>query len=166
MPEFQSLQHVDWATAGALGDPGQRTFYLQAREGTTYLGVTCEKEQVAALADVARQVLAEAGEALRDDEIADGDLRLAPVVPLWRVGAMALGHDPDTGRYLLRLEELAGDGVVHLVLDRDGLSRLAADALHSLDSGARHRCRFCDRPLDPDSVHLCPEAGDRPTFTV
>lgn len=166
MPEFQSLQHVDWATVGALGDPGQRTFYLQAREGMTYVGVTCEKEQVAALADVARQVLAEAGEGVRDDELSGGDLHLAPVVPLWRVGTMALGHDPDSGRYLLRLEELAGDGVIHLVLDRDGLTQLTADALHSLDAGARQRCRFCDQPLDPDSIHLCPEAGDRPTFTV
>jgi len=166
MPEFQSLQHVDWVTAGALGEPGQRTFYLQAREGTTYVGVTCEKEQVGALVDVARQVLSDAGEPLADAELLDGDLRLAPVVPLWRVGAMALGHDPDSGRYLLRLEELAGDGVVHLVLDRAALARLVADAHHSLDAGARQRCRFCQRPLDPDTVHFCTEGGDRPTFVV
>ena len=41
----------DLFTAGAVGPPGQRVFYLQAREGGHLASLKLEKQQVAALAD-------------------------------------------------------------------------------------------------------------------
>lgn len=160
--------HVDWVTAGALGEPGERTFLLQAHGSADYVAVICEKEQVAALAQVARELLDDARAPLTDAEAESGDLRLAPVVPLWRVGVMAVGYDPESQRYLLRVEQRGdtGDGVLDLVLRRDQLAGLAADALFSLDAGARDRCRLCGQLLDPDGVHWCEASGDRPTFVV
>lgn len=168
MSSSHVLRNVDWVTAGALGEPGERTFLLQAHDSADYVAVVCEKEQIAALAQVARELLSDSGAPLTDDEVEAGDLRLAPVVPLWRVGVMAVGYDPDSQRYLLRVEQRgdAGGGVVDLVLRRDQLAGLAADALYSLDSGARDRCRLCGELLDPDSVHWCEAGGDRPTFVV
>ena len=40
------LDAPDHFTAGAVGPPGQRVFYLQAREGGTLVTLKCEKEQV------------------------------------------------------------------------------------------------------------------------
>ena len=40
------LEHVDRITAGAVGEPGERTFFLQAREGDRLVTILVEKEQV------------------------------------------------------------------------------------------------------------------------
>lgn len=168
MSSSHVLSPVDWVTAGALGEPGERTFLLQAHASADYVAVICEKEQIAALAEVARELLSDSGAALTDAEAEGGELRLAPVVPLWRAGVMAVGYDPDSERFLLRIEQRGdtGDGVLDLVLRRDQLAGLAADALFSLDAGARDRCRLCGELLDPDGVHWCEAGGDRPTFVV
>jgi hypothetical protein len=44
------LGSPDRFVAGAVGEPGKRTFYLQARKGTRLVTVALEKAQVAALA--------------------------------------------------------------------------------------------------------------------
>ena len=44
------LPEVDWATVGTVGPPGQRTFYLQARQGDQLITLKLEKQQVAAIA--------------------------------------------------------------------------------------------------------------------
>ena len=38
------LDHLDKVTAGAVGEPGDRTFYSQARSGPQLVTVTVEKE--------------------------------------------------------------------------------------------------------------------------
>lgn len=49
---------VDVFTTGAVGRPGQRTFYLQARDGERVASVRCEKQQAAAIAQYLRRALA------------------------------------------------------------------------------------------------------------
>ena len=46
---------VDAIGAGAFGEPGARTFVIQARKGAAMLSVLVEKEQVALLANEAEQ---------------------------------------------------------------------------------------------------------------
>ena len=48
--EIIELDDVDGLGAGAVGEPGQRAFYIQARTEHTQLTVLVEKEQVALLA--------------------------------------------------------------------------------------------------------------------
>ena len=43
------LNPVDKITTDAIGEPGMRVFYLQARKGQQLVTVICEKEHVAAL---------------------------------------------------------------------------------------------------------------------
>lgn len=74
-----------------MGDPGQRTFYPQARQGGEYLAAIVEKEHVAALAKAARELLAGAGEALTPEDLLGGDLNLEPVQPEWRADALRMG---------------------------------------------------------------------------
>jgi len=48
--ELYDLNPVTHITADAVGEPGQRTFYIQARQGSRLVTLVCEKQQVAALA--------------------------------------------------------------------------------------------------------------------
>ena len=50
MPDPIEFHTVDALGAGAVGEPGQRAFYLQARTEAAQLTVLLEKEQVALLA--------------------------------------------------------------------------------------------------------------------
>ena len=56
---FYEFEDVDTFTAGAVGRPGERTFFLQAREGRRVVSVVMEKVQVAVLADRLGQLIAE-----------------------------------------------------------------------------------------------------------
>ena len=59
MGVFYEFDEVDAFTVGAIGQPGQRTFLLQARRGTTRVTVKCEKQQAAAIADYLRKVMSD-----------------------------------------------------------------------------------------------------------
>ena len=51
MPEFTyDLDPVTRITAHAVGQPGQRVFYLQARRDRQLVSLIAEKEQIRALA--------------------------------------------------------------------------------------------------------------------
>lgn len=49
---------VEVFTTGAVGRPGQRTFYLQVRDGDRVASIRCEKQQAAAIAQYLRRALA------------------------------------------------------------------------------------------------------------
>ena len=51
------FSEVDSVTIGTIGEPGQRTFYLQARRGTQLLTLKLEKQQVGALAQMLLELL-------------------------------------------------------------------------------------------------------------
>ena len=54
MYEYRETSHF---TAGAVGEPGNRVFYLQAGDAFGYHSVKLEKQQVSALATFLRTVL-------------------------------------------------------------------------------------------------------------
>ena len=78
----------DLFTAGTIGPPGQRVFYLQAREGDELLTLKCEKEQVRVLGEYLAKLL----ERLSTPATAPGaDLALIePVTPAWVVGSIGV----------------------------------------------------------------------------
>jgi uncharacterized repeat protein (TIGR03847 family) len=51
MGVFYEFDEVDAFTVGAIGRPGSREFYMQARRGGTRVTVKCEKQSVTAIAD-------------------------------------------------------------------------------------------------------------------
>ena len=79
---------------GTIGEPGDRSFFLQARKGGALVSVGLEKSQVAALASRLEDLL-DAVEAPADADPDDHPLE-QPVVELFRVGALALAWDPQT----------------------------------------------------------------------
>jgi uncharacterized repeat protein (TIGR03847 family) len=156
------LSDLDRFTAGAVGPPGERVFYLQARAGAAVVSLRLEKTQVAALAEYLAQLLADLP-APETDEIPD-DLELAePVVAEWIVGRIGVVFDSDRDRLLLELKEVeveeevaAGgeeQGVARFSLTRPQMAAFVVRAATVVAAG-RPPCQLCGRPLDP-SGHVC-----------
>lgn len=160
MAESFELDPVDWITAGAVGEPGRRTFYVQARRGAELVAIVVEKMQVSALARLAQELLARLGVGIKPDDLDEHRMRLLePVMPAWRAGSMSLGMDEEGHRFLLEADELTTEeqpnATARFWLSRPQLVALAAHAAYAVEAGARERCRLCSRPIDPDG-HVCP----------
>jgi len=161
------LSDVARVTLGSVGEPGRRTFYLQARGEERTVSLKLEKQQVAALG----QLL---GELLSDLPVTGNlpvDLELEePVETDWSVGTMQLAYDNDADRVILIAEELApGQGeeseqqgaIGRLSVTREQAAALVGRS-ELLVSAGRPPCPLCGHPLDP-SGHTCPKTnGHRP----
>jgi uncharacterized repeat protein (TIGR03847 family) len=111
VPEIE-FDPVDSIGAGAVGEPGQRAFYIQAEKGGQVLSVLVEKQQVAMLAERVRILLDQV--TAQFPEVGDdapgvlgpdaGELRGDPV-PLFRAVAIGIGFDPSRRLVVLELHE-------------------------------------------------------------
>ncbi len=106
--ELDPVTHI---TAGAIGKPGQRTFFVQAEKGLEQITLVCEKELVQALADAIDEMVQnleqefglQRHEGLQFDE---DQMRVKePAEPLFRVGAMGIGYDANRDKILLVMQE-------------------------------------------------------------
>ncbi len=154
---------------GVVGEPGDRTFFLQARKGGALVSVGIEKTQVAALAARLEDLLDAVDAPATTD--ADEHPLDEPVVELFRVGAMALAWDPTTDAVVIEAQTPTEDGdYVELPDDAEegpDLLRVriaAPDArafvrrAEALVAGGRPSCPFCGQPLDPGG-HFCPRSN-------
>jgi uncharacterized repeat protein (TIGR03847 family) len=167
--QFDSPDHF---VAGAVGEPGARTFYLQARQGERVVTVRLEKLQVAALAQRIEDVLAAVGDPMPDEQPDDDDqgLRL-PFVDTFRVGPMALGWDATSAQIVIEAQPeseedefielpdgaVEGPDVVRVRLVA-GAARAFARRAATLVEAGRPACPFCGEPLEP-SGHFCLRSG-------
>jgi uncharacterized repeat protein (TIGR03847 family) len=152
----------------AIGEPGQRVFYLQAQGPLGTQTVKCEKGQVAALAEHLEQLLADLPATATTPAVAaDFQESWSDVTPRFVLGTIGLAYDADTDRVVVLLEEVASpeddedDEIAEV--ERDGLrleitrgvaSVFCARAREIVAAG-RPSCRWCGRPMDPDG-HPCP----------
>ena len=172
----------DRFVAGTVGEPGDRTFFLQARDGGRLVSVALEKVQVAVLAqrlgdlleELDRRGVAEAasvdGDGAATAEADTGPLD-EPLVEAFRAGSLTLGWDGGEERILVEARATGEDGEPidpdeDDDDDEDGpdlLSvRLTAAAARSFVARAarvvgegRPPCPLCGAPLDPRG-HICP----------
>jgi uncharacterized repeat protein (TIGR03847 family) len=167
------LDPVTRIAAGAVGEPGQRIFYLQARSQDQVVTLLVEKEQVRALAVSIEQMLDALPEPTEAEaEVAPGEADIEePLLPEWRVGPMALHYDEARDRIVLIASEAlppdedADDPEIEPEVSPDAATarfvatRAQARALaeHSGEvvEAGRPRCRFCGFPMDADG-HTCP----------
>jgi uncharacterized repeat protein (TIGR03847 family) len=164
------LDGPDHFTAGAVGPPGQRVFYLQARETDTLVTLKCEKEQVAALAEYLSGLLAR----LPGHAAAAADKRelLEPLEVAWPVGSLGVGYDGDRDRIVVianeriededtEEEEKAG-GRPEPASARFAITRAQAVAFieraRGLQRAGRPTCPMCGEPKDP-AGHACPRSN-------
>src|SRR6266702_3499848 len=113
--QFFLFERPSRFVAGTVGTPGERTFYLQAAEGNRIVSVSLEKQQVAVLADRLEQLLdevvARTGTALPATE-SDGEALEQPVDEEFRVSAMGLAWDGDSGLVVIEAQAPAEDVAV------------------------------------------------------
>ncbi len=167
MTESLDLGAVERFTAGAVGRPGRRTFYLQARQGSVEVAVKCEKQHVAALGEYLRGLLSDLPSP--DDVPHEATLELAePVEPRFVVGSLGVAYDPGDDRIVVLIEEIVPvdeEGEPDPVADEEkstlrcsisrGQALAFADRAAELVAAGRPNCRFCGKPMDPDG-HACP----------
>ncbi len=120
------LEDVEGLGAGAVGEPGARAFYVQARTAATQLTVLVEKEQVALLATEAVAFLDRiADEYPEDPAILPADVAelREPTVPLFHARLIGLGFDPERQLVLLELRERSTDDEDDEDDDEESLAR-------------------------------------------
>lgn len=163
MSESYDVDGVDRITAGAVGEPGERSFYVQARAGAQTVTLLAEKEQVRLLAEALLQLLGTLPE-VDEGPVPDAtELALdGPLEPEWRVGEMAIEYEDAGGNVEIVITEIEpeedpdpGIGARARFLVTRAQAR--AMALHALEvvAAGRPRCQFCGYPLEPEG-HVCP----------
>jgi uncharacterized repeat protein (TIGR03847 family) len=179
------LERVDRITAGAVGEPGERTFFLQARQGDRSVTILVEKEQVELLGTSILEILATVGRETGEGPPSEELGLEPPLEPLWRAGRLSIGYAEERDLMLLEIEELVeledgaddepddeGDDEAESetapVTETDGpepdrvrlwatREQMFALARHgaAVAERGRPRCRFCGNPIDPEG-HMCP----------
>jgi uncharacterized repeat protein (TIGR03847 family) len=163
----------DRFVAGTVGEPGERTFFLQAADGSRVVSVALEKAQVAVLADRLEQLLdevvARTGTALPAAE-SDTEALEVPIDEEFRVSAMGLAWDGDAGLVIIEAQaptedaEIAEQTLLEDVEDGpDALrvrieptrARAFVERARRVISAGRPPCPLCGLPLDP-AGHVCP----------
>jgi uncharacterized repeat protein (TIGR03847 family) len=113
-------------TAGTVGPPGQRTFFLQAADEGTLVAFKLEKQQVAALAEYLGGLLADLP--APDEPVLPAPELIEPVLAEWTVGGIGIAVDEASDRILLVVHELVpedeaeADEVAELLAELAGLA--------------------------------------------
>lgn len=162
--------------AGTVGEPGERTFYLQATARGRTVSVSLEKLQVAVLAERLEELLGEVQSRLGVDlppqapDLEDLAPLDAPIEEEFRVGTMGLAWDGDAGLVVVEAHAQTGEDDEEapepLTEAEDGPDvlrvRMNASAARAFISRAtrvvaagRPPCPLCGLPLDPTG-HVCP----------
>jgi len=100
------LDPVERITAGAVGPPGERSFYLQARTGDEIATILVEKQQVQLLAASILEILARVGKETGEGPGEEAMELEEPVEPMWRAGRLSIGYVEDRDLLLLEVHEL------------------------------------------------------------
>jgi uncharacterized repeat protein (TIGR03847 family) len=168
MPIFE-LDPVDDIAVAAVGQPGQRRFFLLAKGRGRTLTLTCEKAQIQALIVRLHQMLETQGIEVPDRTPRPG--ALAPGEPEWQVGNMGLGYHEARQMFVLVAsqsaegEETPADDTasVRFWLSHQQVAAFSKQVETVLTAG-RPLCPRCGLPIDP-AGHPCPVLnGARPIF--
>jgi uncharacterized repeat protein (TIGR03847 family) len=164
--------------AGTVGQPGQRTFFLQASGGGRITSVALEKAQVEVLAErvdeLLDEVLRRSGgtapvPAVAPSELEDSAPLDQPILEEFRVGTMALAWDAEQQRVVIeaqaRLPEDEEDNgesfdseegpALLRVRITGAMARVFVKRALALVAAGRPSCPFCGLPIDPEG-HICP----------
>lgn len=160
-------------TADYEGEPGNRTFYLQARDATRTVTYLVEKQQVSLLADKFRELLMmiDAEDTIRNaPPTRDPALVLeGPLEPEARVGTIGLAYEEDEDRVVVvlrpvsevteELDDIESDDedAMRFILRRDQVRSFVLHAIAAAGEG-RALCQLCGLPMDP-AGHVCPASN-------
>src|SRR5689334_23641864 len=158
--QVHSFEPPERFIAGTVGEPGDRTFFLQARGGGRVVSVALEKVQVSLLAEKLEELLVEAnkrfGVSLPETAMLtghDNEPLDTPVDEEFRVGTLGLAFDVDSSTVVIEAIE-AGESEVEIELGDDDAPVVEDDE----DSDGGDDDDEPDDDLDRLRVRLTPEA--------
>ncbi|MGA8845210.1 MAG: DUF3090 domain-containing protein [Nocardioides sp.] len=169
---------------GTVGEPGARTFFLQARTGSRVTSVSLEKQQVAALAERIDELLDEVMTSESNESMVPAVAPLAlddsapleqPIEEEFRAGTMTLSWDPSDERVVIEVFPYSEAAVVSpdqvdedfeepepdevfLVRVTPAVARAFVKRAEQVLEAGRPSCPFCGNPIDP-AGHLCVRAN-------
>ena len=162
---------------GTVGVPGERTFFIQAREKNRLVSVSLEKAQVSALADRILQILREvrSSEPLTTFERVVGDDQPleSPIDEEFRVGVIGLAYVSDRQLIEIDMQAIAesqfesdelieidteGDQDILRVLITPSEADRFSKRAFIVGGAGRQPCPFCGGPIDIKG-HLCPRSN-------
>jgi len=138
MPVVHAFDPPDRFVVGTVGEPGARTFFLQARAESRIVSVALEKGQVAALAERLDELLDEVMQAtstlvpaVAPFELDDSDPLDQPITEEFRVGTMTLSWEPTDERVVIEVFPipLAGPEEAEPAAGDEDLTEALAEAL-------------------------------------
>lgn len=166
--------------AGAVGLPGDRTFFLQAQSATQLSTVTVEKEQLVTLTERLQELL----ELVKNnpethveipeeplERLVDNAGLVTPIDSEFKVGTMGIAWNSSLGCviiecYELTVEEMNSGATAEPAEDgEDERQRLrvrldpaqAKEFIRRADqvvNAGRQDCPYCFQPIEPDG-HIC-----------
>lgn len=151
----------DHFTAGAVGPPGERVFYLQARQARRVATLKSEKEQVRLLARYLTALLGERPVAA--EHVPDDLALIEPLDPAWSVARLAVGYDSENDRVVVEAQELLEEeegGEPATARFRITRAQAAGfvERTRALMEAGRPICPLCQGPMDA-SGHICPRSN-------
>jgi uncharacterized repeat protein (TIGR03847 family) len=187
MPVFD-YDEPERFTTGTVGEPGQRTFFLQVRDGGRVTSVALEKQQVAVLGERVEELLDEVVRrsggtapvpAMAPADLIDNDPLDVPIEEDFRVSSMSLTWDGERDVVVIECREVAEpdedddeetpdaeqslpltpvEGSILRVVITGVQARVFAHRAAAVVAQGRPPCPFCGNPLDPEG-HICPRAN-------
>ena len=162
--EFKS---PDRFIVGTVGEPGERSFFIQVKKESRCLSVAVEKEQVRAIFTRLELLISEIRKAdpleILERVQSDDAALDSPVESLFEIGAISLFWDDAMKMVCCELYELKDDEeesegeslAIYLSL---GLAQAFCSRSKAVINASRLPCPFCAIPIDPRG-HLCPRAN-------
>lgn len=167
--EIFEFDPVQMLTAGAVGVPGQRTFFILAAQGRRWVRVWLEKQQLQALADAIGEFILALPDEQQPTNAPDAPEASDPSdtpAAEFRAESLALGYDEDQrlGSILVNEGDSSpGAPVLRCWASLAQLQGFARRASQVCAAG-RPPCPLCGLPMDPDG-HICPRTnGHHPAF--
>jgi len=171
VPIFE-LDPVDRIAVAAVGDPGQRRFFLLATGSGRTMTLGCEKSQIQALVVRLHQMMEEQGIEGSEPE-PPGAKDAGPGDPEWQIGEIGLGYHEGRHMFVLvaseatageeKAQEASDVTSIRFWLSPQQVGEFSKQAESVLTAG-RPLCPRCGLPMDP-AGHPCPVMnGARPIF--
>lgn len=166
---------------GTVGQPGDRTFFIQAETGSRLISVSLDKSQVQALADrlvIMLREIKQSNPLFTLKKLPKDDAPLTtPIEEEFRVGVIGIAFDDNAEKIQIDLQSFTEDSneteddlefidvddlsddqdVLRVIITPGQADQFSKRALIVINAG-RLPCPFCGFPIDPRG-HLCPRAN-------
>jgi len=171
--EIHEFHHPERFVAGTVGQPGDRTFFLQVTKDLQTMSVQIEKQQVLILADRLGYLLDEVQRRFGtpvpgESQAHDTQPLKMPLDAEFQVGSMGLGWDAESKAVVVELlavteqtidesvildDTAEGPDTIRVFLTAEAARDFSARSLRVVAAG-RPLCPLCQQPLDADG-HIC-----------